>query len=68
MSYWFMDELQKFDCTKCIQNNKQKTCKLVTAMYQLFFLKLITNIISIIRLNLFHIALAPLNSRFQSSF
>ena len=28
-----MDESQKFDCPKCNQNNKQKTCKLVTAMY-----------------------------------
>ncbi len=28
-----MDESQKFDCPKCTHNNKQKSCKLVTAMY-----------------------------------
>jgi hypothetical protein len=28
-----MDESQKFECPKCTQNNKQKSCKVVAAMH-----------------------------------
>ena len=28
-----IDKSQTFDCPKCNQNNKQKSCKLVTVMY-----------------------------------